>query len=202
MKLFLLTRREFFVEEDKILSALFDEGLDMLHIRKPGAEPVFAERLLTLLPEEKRRQIIVHEHFYLKDEFDLRGVHLSPDSETLPPNYRGSKSTTCHSIEELHAKRSEYDYLFLAPVFDSISNTDKKSCFDVDMLRQASRQGYINKKVIAVGGVTLDNIPQLKDLGFGGVCVLGDLWQHFLPHKTTNYKELIHHFRELRKATD
>ncbi|HIY37265.1 MAG TPA: thiamine phosphate synthase, partial [Candidatus Paraprevotella stercorigallinarum] len=40
MKLILLTTPDFFVEEDKILTALFEEGLDILHLRKPGSEPV------------------------------------------------------------------------------------------------------------------------------------------------------------------
>ena len=31
-----MTQPTYFVEEDKILSALFEEGLDMLHINKPG----------------------------------------------------------------------------------------------------------------------------------------------------------------------
>lgn len=202
MKLFLLTRRDFFVEEDKILTALFDEGLDMLHIRKPDAEPVFAERLLTLLHEDSRERIIVHEHFYLKEEFGLRGVHLSDSSEQLPSSYRGLRSTTCHSLQELQEKRNNYDYVFLAPIFDSISNPSKKSTFSEEDLRQAARTGLINKKVIACGGITAENIANIRDYGFGGVCILGDLWNHFSPHNTTNYKELIHHFRDIRKAAD
>ncbi len=48
MKLIIMTLPTYFVEEDKILTALFDEGLDMLHINKPQSEPLYAERLLTL----------------------------------------------------------------------------------------------------------------------------------------------------------
>ena len=76
MKLILLTPPDFFVEEDKILTALFEEGLDLLHLRKPDTEPVYSERLLTLLPESHHNQIVVHDHFYLKEEFNLRGIHL------------------------------------------------------------------------------------------------------------------------------
>ena len=50
MKLAILTQPAFFVEEDKILSALFEEGLDILHLHKPNSEPVYSERLLSLLP--------------------------------------------------------------------------------------------------------------------------------------------------------
>ena len=52
MKLIIMTKSTFFVEEDKILTTLFEAGLDNLHLYKPGSEPVYSERLLTLLPED------------------------------------------------------------------------------------------------------------------------------------------------------
>ena len=52
MKLALMTQPTFFVEEDKILTSLFEEGLDDLHLYKPGSEPMYSERLLTLLADE------------------------------------------------------------------------------------------------------------------------------------------------------
>ena len=45
MKLIVMTQTTFFVEEDKILSTLFEEGLDILHLYKPGAEPIYSEVL-------------------------------------------------------------------------------------------------------------------------------------------------------------
>ncbi len=58
-----MTQPTFFVEEDKIITALFDEGLDMLHINKPDSEPLYAERLLTLLPKSKFDRIVVSPAF-------------------------------------------------------------------------------------------------------------------------------------------
>ena len=66
MKLVIMTKPTFFVEEDKILSALFDEGLESLHLKKPGSSPLFSERLLSLLPDYTHSKITVHDHFYLK----------------------------------------------------------------------------------------------------------------------------------------
>ena len=80
MKLVVMTQPTFFVEEDKILTSLFDEGLEHLHLYKPGSEPMYSERLLTLLPEEYYKRITVHENFYLKEEYKLRGIHI--DDET------------------------------------------------------------------------------------------------------------------------
>ena len=51
MKLIVLTEPGFFIEEDKILTSLFEEGLDTLHLRKPDSEPVYCERLLSLIPD-------------------------------------------------------------------------------------------------------------------------------------------------------
>ena len=52
MKLVIMTKSTFFVEEDKILTTLFDEGMDNLHLFKPGSTPLYAERLLSLIPED------------------------------------------------------------------------------------------------------------------------------------------------------
>jgi len=41
MKLIIVTAPTFFVEEDKIITALFEEGLDILHLRKPDSCYVF-----------------------------------------------------------------------------------------------------------------------------------------------------------------
>ena len=70
MKLIVVTAPTFFVEEDKIITALFEEGLDILHLRKPETPAMYSERLLTLIPEKYHRRIVTHEHFYLKEEFD------------------------------------------------------------------------------------------------------------------------------------
>ena len=73
--LIVVTTPTFFVEEDKIITALFEEGLDILHLRKPETPAMYSERLLTLIPEKYHRRIVTHEHFYLKEEFNLMGIH-------------------------------------------------------------------------------------------------------------------------------
>lgn len=50
MKLIVVTAPPYFVEEDKIITALFEEGLDILHLRKPETPAMYSERLLTLIP--------------------------------------------------------------------------------------------------------------------------------------------------------
>lgn len=202
MKLILLTPPDFFVEEDKILTALFEEGLDLLHLRKPDTEPVYSERLLTLLPESHHNQIVVHDHFYLKEEFNLRGIHLNGRNPEPPVGYKGHISKSFHHIDKLKAEKKNFNYVFLSPIFDSISKSNYTSAFDMEVLKQASAHGIIDKRVMALGGITTENMAVAKELGFGGVVVLGDLWNRFNIHSTLDYKELINHFRKLRKAAD
>ena len=200
MKLIIMTKPTFFVEEDKILSTLFEEGLENLHLNKPESEPVYSERLLTLLSEDYYKKITVHDHFYLKDEYKLRGIHLGNAATTPPIGYRGNISRTCHAIGELKEAKKKSSYVFLQNIFDSQSNKDDKCSFTLTELEEASRRGFIDKKVYALGGMNLDNIRLAKDLGFGGVVICGDLWNRFNIHREQDYKELIAHFEKLRKA--
>ena len=119
MKLILITPPTYFVEEDKIITALFEEGLDTLHLRKPGTAPMFAERLLTLIPEQYHKRIVVHGHFYLKEEYKLKGIHLNGRNPNLPEGYKGHVSCSCHSLDEVKERKSSCDYVFLSPVFFS-----------------------------------------------------------------------------------
>lgn len=200
MKLILLTNEEFFVEEDQIISLLFEEGLDVLHLRKPGSDPVYSERLLTLLPDEYHKQIVVHDHFYLKKEFNLMGIHLNSRNPEPPAGYKGHVSKSLHSLEEVTAEKKKFDYVFLSPIFDSISKSGYPSAFDRTLLESAHKSGVIDHRVMALGGVSLQNIPIIKDCGFGGVVIKGDLWNRFDIHSNKDFKSLLDHFKMLRKA--
>ena len=200
MKLAIITKSTFFVEEDKILSSLFDEGLDDLHLFKPGSSPMYSERLLTLLPEDYYRKITVHDHFYLKQEYDLAGIHLDNPTDNLPDGYKGKFSRTCTDLSQLKEMKKKSQYVFLKNIFDCIEFKEEKSSFSLQQLELAAGNGLIDKKVYALGGMSLENIKIAKALGFGGVVICGDLWNRFDIHNEKDYKELIAHFEKLRKA--
>ena len=79
-------------------------------------------------------------------------------------------------MEEISKYKNDYDYLFLSPIFDSISKVGYKSGFNDEELLNASVDGIIDERVIALGGVTFDKIPYLKELHFGGVAMIGGLY--------------------------
>lgn len=202
MKLAIMTKSSFFVEEDKILASLFDEGMDNLHLYKPGASPLYSERLLTLLPEEYYRKITVHDHYYLKNEYGLAGIHIDDATQEVPKGYRGHVGRTCRDLSQLKALKKQSNYVFLRNIFDCIEYPQERASFSLDELKSASKSGLIDSKVFALGGVTLESIPLFRELGFGGVVVCGDIWSRFDIHLQTDYKDLMSYFEKLKKAAD
>lgn len=202
MKLLLLSSPNFFVEEDKILATLFEEGLDILHLRKPASEPVYCERLLTLLPEKYHQRIITNDHFYLKEEFDLMGIHLSNRNPEAPQNYKGITTCTCYSLEELAEAKKKHQYVILKNIYNSLADSNDESKYTYEQLREASRKGLIDKRVMAQTGITLEKLPEIRELGFGGAVVCSDIWHRFNIHNGMDFKDVIKHFHKLRKATE
>ena len=199
MKLAIMTKSTFFVEEDKILAALFEAGLDNLHLYKPNSSPIYSERLLSLLPDIVYDKITVHGHYYLKDEYKLAGIHLDTPSEKLPIGYKGRIGRTCRDIKTLKEIKKQSDYVFLGNVFNAQMESPESSAFNMNELESAAKHSLIDKKVFAMGGINTDNISLVRDLGFGGVVICGDLWNKFDIHNQMDYKELIAHFERLKK---
>lgn len=200
MKLVIMTKSEFFVEEDIIITSLFEEGLDALHVSKPGSSPMYTERLLSLLPEDCYRKVTVHEHYYLKQEYDLGAIHLDNATDMVPTGYKGKYSRTCADLRLLPEMKKKSNYVFLRNIFDCIDDKNGKSTFTIPQLENAARQGLIDKKVYALGGMTMDNLNIAKQLGFGGVVICGDLWNRFDIQTERDFRDVIEYFVKLRKT--
>lgn len=202
MKLIAMTTPTFFVEEDQIITALFEEGLDILHLRKPETPPMYSERLLTLIPQKYHKRIVVHDHFYLQEEFGLMGIHLNERNPNEPHDYSGHLTSSCQTLEEVKVKKRFYDYVLLFPVFDGISPSAMPAGFTLDELKAAEKSHVIDSHVMALGGVREQNIRTVKKLGFGGAVLLGDLWNQFDYRNNLNYDGIIQHFIKLKELVE
>lgn len=156
---------------------LLADGFDIVHLRKPNASIEYCRQLLAELSDAERSRIVVHDYYSLYREFALRGVHLNRNIASLPSDYCGSRTRSCHSFEEVVRYKAEVDYLFLSPIFDSISKAGYRSAFTHEELRRAANEGIIDRRVIALGGVTRDKLPYLESLGFGGVAMSGAVYK-------------------------
>ena len=200
MKLIILTKSTFFVEEDKILNTLFNEGMDNLHLYKPMSVALYSERLLSLLSEDYCKKITIHDHYHLKNKFNLAGIHLDNATKRIPIGYNGRIGRTCNNITTLKEFRQKSDYIFLKNIFDCIEFKNEKSNFCFKQLEKASQMKLIDKHVYALGGMNIEHAKIAKMLGFGGIVICGDLWQYFDIHKQADLKKIITHFEKLRRA--
>lgn len=115
MKLITITVPDFFEGEADAITSLFDAGLEILHLRKPGASYEEMENLLFRLPAGYLERIVVHDHFQLASSWKLKGIHLNGRNPIAPEGFIGHISRSCHSLAEVTKYKSACDYVFLAP---------------------------------------------------------------------------------------
>lgn len=72
----------------------------------------------------------------------------------------------------------------MSPIYDSISKEGYNSPYTAEELRQAGKDKIIDGKVMALGGITPENILEVKDFGFGGAVVLGTCGVNSMPVPT------------------
>lgn len=190
MKLIVITTPQFFEGEATAINSLFQAGLEILHLRKPGASAEEMEHLLHRIPAEYMNRIVTHEHFALAPFFGLKGIHLNGRNPHIPAHYAGHVSCSCHSLEEVVQRKSTCDYLFLSPIYNSISKEGYDSAFSFRNLKEAQSAGIIDSKVMALGGICQEHLAEIASLGFGGAVLLGDIWQR-------TGIDFIHHFLSL-----
>jgi thiamine-phosphate pyrophosphorylase len=202
MKLIVITHEELFAGEAELINKLFWEGLHSLHLRKPHSKNQDISDLLSNIIPEYRSRIVLHEHFNLVYSFGLKGIHLNKRHPDRPSNQQQplSVSRSCHLLEEAESAVKDFDYVFLSPIFDSISKTGYMHAFSPKILTDAKNAGIINHQVMALGGIDLDTIPIAADYGFGGVAVLGSLWQDFPVNR--DERALLERYNKIQNLCD
>lgn len=197
-----ITMPEMFPGETEVVNTLFANGMQRLHLRKPGASEEEMAEWIGRIDLPFRQKIIVHDHHRLLKTMGLGGIHLNARNPEAPAWFSAERqkrrsvtlSRSCHSLEEIAQWKGVCDYLFLSPIFDSISKGGYTSAFTRGTLLQAYHDGLFSKPVYALGGVSADNIRSIYDYGFAGAAVIGSLWQ---VHPFTT-DTLVGRLKELR----
>lgn len=205
MELVVITAESILPGEAAVLNRLLGQWPGKLHLRKPGASQDGLRDVLAGIEPCYRERIVLHDHFGLVREFGLAGVHLNGRNPQPPGFPVGHISRSCHTLEEVAealngiGRAQKYNYVFLSPVFDSISKSGYGKAFTREELEAARLQGIINERVYALGGVDRHNIKDVARMGFGGVAVLGALWQDYLKDRDT--RALVENLRGLAEMS-
>jgi thiamine-phosphate pyrophosphorylase len=183
--------------EISIIDSLFEEGLSLLHIRKPKFSEVEMVEFINHIKVEFRSHLVLHSHHQLAEDFGINRIHFSEkdrkDSHDFPARfskpYRYSTST--HSIEDFNSLKKDFEYAFLSPVFKSISKEEYYP--EKDLFKALALRTNTNTKVIALGGIDTKNIKKTLENGFDDVALLGSIWNSESPVKQFKLCQQIAH---------
>lgn len=168
-----ITPPDFRPDEGESIARLLDEGIDIMHLRKPGCTVGAMEKLIRSIPDAYHGRLRLHSHFELCRKYGLRGVQVNSHEYVVPEGVTNI-SRSCHGIAELGIPAPSgciLEYQTLSPIYDSISKQGYTSGFNIDELK-----GHlVGRNVIALGGVTPDKFTELQDAGFVGAAMLGCL---------------------------
>lgn len=160
------------LEAENISRFLTSHAVDFFHLRKPDSPEDYVADLMTLIPSNLHKQIVLHSHFGLAKRFDFGGIHLKGDNVLKEGCFY---SNSCHSFQELQDTRNdELKYSFISPIYNSISKPGYKAAFDINSPEFSLAIERMN--AIALGGVTPENFDELLTLKFVGAALLGYLW--------------------------
>ena len=185
-RLVLLSAPTALPDEARLLAAVLGAGSETLHLRKPNWPAAQVESLIQAIPEQFHSRLVLHGHPELVRRYRLGGLHLTAAARAAtvcrPALLPGqSLSTSFHALAEISQHRRRYDYVFLSPIFDSLSKPGYGSAFELPELRaffqrRAVRPGY-QPPVLALGGIEAQNLALVQATDFAGAAVLGTLWQ-------------------------
>ena len=168
----IITVKSFLREDDNIF-----------HLRRYKFSEEDVATFLSSFSEEERKQIVLNHHHFLASEFGINRLHFSEKDRIEIGDEKIEKlhslgfilSTSVHTVDDFQKLNSVFQYAFLSPVFDSISKENYKAViFDLANIRK-------DIKLIALGGVTIENFNEALNLGFDGVAFLGGVWNQENP---------------------
>ncbi len=145
--------------EARVIQDLLEAGLWRYHLRKPEWSADELRVLLNSIPAAHHSRIVIHRKPELLSEFSLAGYHLTSKEPALSEQLPGTLSRSFHDLNALRETQEPLDYVFLGPVFDSISKPGYTSAFHPNELRKylhRSRQKNPSAPMtFALGGISL-----------------------------------------------
>ncbi len=196
LKILVLSDSKDHKDETIYVTKMFENGLDIFHLRKPEYKKSEMEEYLDHIPHKYRNQIVIHSYYDLAIKYGLKGIHLSKRKRregwwlSVKLYYFKLRkpdiqiSTSFHHLGSLFEETRNFNYVLLSPIFDSISKSGYQSGFSHQNLKLAMAKSRF--KIIALGGVEENKIEQVNQMGFWGFLLSGIIWESPDPVATFN----------------
>ena len=168
--------------ETEVVNGLFQEGLDLLHLRKPFMSRDEMADFIRNIDPEFRHRLVLCSHYELAEQFEISRLHFS---ETDRKNNRQASfagkviSTSVHDMETFNELDKSWAYAFISPVFPSIS---KKGYGEHSaVLHEIKKRSNPHVQLIALGGIDQYKIQDIFKSGADGAALLGAIWENQEP---------------------
>ncbi len=171
--------------ETEVINQMFQEGLDLLHIRKPWISRNEMIEFITQIDETFHSQLVLHTHYDLGKEYGISRFHFR-EIDRQEEKYRtftegNTVSTSVHHIITYNTLEKEWEYAFISPFFPSIS---KKGYGMNSTIKEAiQNRNNPDVKLIALGGISDNNIQEVFEADVDGAALLGAIWESEEPLK-------------------
>ncbi|WP_285008392.1 thiamine phosphate synthase [Pedobacter faecalis] len=189
--------------EAPLINRLFEAGMQLFHLRKPGLPLARYRDLLAGIDAAFHDRVALHQHHELGDEFGILRLHLPElqrrelDANGYPSLYKDKYlSTSVHSRKDLGAM-SRFEYVFYGPLFDSLSKPGYRGIGSSNIVIQAAEAPgveAVQPRLIALGGISATKLGDVQMMGFDGIAVLGAIWN--VPARS------LDNFNHLKWETD
>ncbi|MEC3877426.1 thiamine phosphate synthase [Chryseobacterium salviniae] len=178
----IITSEKEIYNESKIINELFQEGLDLLHIRKPLMSSDVMKDFIKSIDVEFHQRLVLHSHYDVANYFNISGFHFREiDRQNNIHEFFIDKiiSTSVHDIQTFNKLKVKWNYAFISPVFQSISK--KGYGKGSNILNDIKKRDNQNAKLIALGGIHENNINEVLKSNVDGVALLGAIWENNQP---------------------
>ncbi|PTT40460.1 thiamine phosphate synthase [Chryseobacterium sp. HMWF028] len=169
--------------ETNLINQMFQEGLDLFHIRKPWLSRNEMIEFITQIDKTFHSQLVLHTHYDLGKEFNISRLHFREIDRNEEMDKSFSKenviSTSVHDITAYNTLDKEWEYVFISPFFPSISK--KGYGLDSTIKEEIKHRNNPDVKLIALGGINQDNIHEVFETGADGAALLGAIWESDEP---------------------
>lgn len=166
---------------DAVLQAI-EGGATLVQLReKELSEKEFLDEAFTIkeICASKKIPLIINDNVKIAKETDACGVHIGQSDMELKEARKilGAEKiigVSCQTAEQaLQAEKNGADYLGVGAIFSTSTKADADNV-SISTLKEICRAVKI--PVVAIGGISLQNIRQLKGSGIAGVSVISAIF--------------------------
>lgn len=210
MKIVVISQSKVIENEHKTVQELFEAGLGTLHVRKPRLRTKQLIEYIEKIPHQFHNRLVIHSHHNLASKYNLQGVHYT--RLHLEPNFRNwwrekklefikRKLVRTSSHNKLASLYDEseitYDYVFLSPIFDSITGKYQSGFYEDSIRAAVQKTGH---KIVARGGIDVTRIEKVQELGLYGLALYSCIWNSQNPLE--EFLKITHRCKELNIEID